>query len=602
MIKDLAEHVDDIKALEKANKLANRLLYNKPQGRRGREEGEAKPQLFRKAFVIRKPDPVHHDDKEYILLALLSTARDEEIRRMIFETDRGSSRSHANTIYVVYPRDDKSLSQIIEKAKELVACEEVEKQVEELYAGADKDTLDVVKKKINSYCWGADGVEGDLEKNIVEYLNTIAYPSYDSNKGMNTIGITTKSFSIDSIVASVERTLRQAQPKKIYDSMDFDTLSYLLQDIGVDLSNGKKVSDIVSYFYTNPRLPAVLPETIKRAIEDGLARMEIGIRRRDRIYYTKILSTGECPSMAETESIKIEDSDEVIPWMEALKEMLNSLTDKKETTPEGVKITRHVICIDSVKVPVSDALAKYPLEALRGKPVLRIVEIHPEGVEIQLDREEIDALPGEKLSIKVRLARVGSFSGSVRIDVDSGSLDKSNIVLSDTNQADEVIWSIEAPKILGTHRFKITATPQAGVAREKELRVNVKSMEMIEGVPSKGAKISTIKIAIEGGESLKPIGIARKYLDNQAIVSNAAIALILSDDRSSEIEFRVKNIGIKDVEIALAQIVLALRPSIRDIKGELVIAPRNREYIEFPDIAEGDKAVLEKMLRYQPYM
>ena len=192
MIKDLAEHVDDIKALEKANKLANRLLYNKPQGRRGREEGEAKPQLFRKAFVVRKPDPIPYDEREYILLAMLSTARDEEIRRMIFETDRGSSRSHANTIYVVYPRDDKSLSQIIEKAKELVACEEVEKQVEELYAGADKDTLDVVKKKINSYCGGADGVEGDLEKNIVEYLNTIAYPSYDSNKGMNTIEITTK--------------------------------------------------------------------------------------------------------------------------------------------------------------------------------------------------------------------------------------------------------------------------------------------------------------------------------------------------------------------------------------------------------------------------
>jgi hypothetical protein len=192
MIKDLAEHVDDIKALEKANKLANRLLYNEPHGRRGREEGEAKPQLFRRAFVVRKPDPIPYDEREYILLAMLSTARDEEIRRMIFETDRGSSRSHANTIYVVYPRDDKSLSQIIEKAKELVACEEVEKQVEELYAGADKDTLDMVKKKINSYCGGADGVEGDLEKNIVEYLNTIAYPSYDSNKGINTIETTTK--------------------------------------------------------------------------------------------------------------------------------------------------------------------------------------------------------------------------------------------------------------------------------------------------------------------------------------------------------------------------------------------------------------------------
>jgi hypothetical protein len=175
-------------------------------------------------------------------------------------------------------------------------------------------------------------------------------------------------------------------------------------------------------------------------------------------------------------------------------------------------------------------------------------------------------------------------------------------VLSDTKQTDEVIWSIEAPKILGTHRFKITATPQAGVAREKELRVNVKSREMVEGVPNKGAKISAIKIAVEGRESLKPIGIAKKYLDNQAIVSNASIALTLSDDRSSEIEFQVKNIDIKNVESTLAQIVLALRPLIRDIKGELVIAPRNREYIEFPDIAEGDKAVLEKLLRYQPYM
>jgi hypothetical protein len=93
MIKDLAEHVDDIKALEKANKLANRLLYNEPQGRRGREEGEAKPQLFRKAFVIRKPDPIPYNEREYILLAMLSIARDEEIRRMIFETDRGSGRA-----------------------------------------------------------------------------------------------------------------------------------------------------------------------------------------------------------------------------------------------------------------------------------------------------------------------------------------------------------------------------------------------------------------------------------------------------------------------------------------------------------------------------
>jgi len=190
-----ARTVDDHEALKKVEEYAWKLL-TKPyedvvlgSQRRSQRGGEtSSPFNASSSLVLAEPKLVDHESRDYILAAILSPVRESEVEKIIYETPSGGSRRYTNTVYLIYPRDSNSVSQMIGFAKHLIACDIVGDELDSTYE--DSEVREVMRKKLEKYCKGMEGVEGKLVINILTGLNLVAYPTFDENSHRNTFKLT----------------------------------------------------------------------------------------------------------------------------------------------------------------------------------------------------------------------------------------------------------------------------------------------------------------------------------------------------------------------------------------------------------------------------
>ena len=611
-----AKTVDDHEALKKIRDYAWKLL-SKPYEdvvsstrRRSLRRRAPSKSLFSASFskVLLEPKHVDHDAREYILLAILSPLKEDEIEKIIYETPSGGLRRYANTVYLIYPRDSNSLSQMLGFAKHLIACKIVDEELEAIYE--DSEIREVMRKKLEKYCKGMEGIEGKLVINILAGLNTVAYPCFDEQSHRNTFKVAEASMA-DTIIETAARALKNARPPKLYEELDFEQLEYMLSQVGIELAEGdttRSVSDIIDYFYSNPRLPMVGKDVIEEALIDGVKSLRIGIKKSNKVYFKKVYecrNVEKCvpPSIEEGETpYSLEPNDIILPWRMALQEQLERLKEtKEERTPDGIKRIRHAFYIDGSLVPISEALENFDLETLRYSPLVRVVELVKEGIDIKLDKYDITVAPREEVLVNILIERVGSFSGEVSLSASSGKLSYERISLGDENPSTVIQWRIKAPGEPGTYSYEVKATSSSGeILRTAMITIVVKPRKgvAVKGVPPRGIKLSLIEVEVKAF-NFKPIRIIDSKFGPQCEVEEAVLELEATfAGRNPKVSLRLNSVALEDVKSIFPVIAQRYSISVRHIRYRIKLRPRDKDYIVAPEFSENEARDLENYMTY----
>ncbi|MCE4628068.1 MAG: ATP-binding protein [Desulfurococcales archaeon] len=613
MVEMTARSIDDYDALREVRRIAEMLLTRSPQeivsGRRRAQRRTVKsPFDVAASRVLTEPEPVDHDSRRYILLAVLSPLKDGEIERLIYELPNGGRRRYANTVYLVFPRDTSRVLEMLGFAKQRIACEKVEEELDLHYT--DSEVREVMKSKLEKYCKGEDGVEGKLAVNVLQGLNTVAYPQYDEQAHRNTFGLA-PTLVADTLVESATRALKSVKPQKLYDDLDFEILDHLLSRIGVHLSEGdspKPVSDVIDYFYSNTRLPMATERAIEDALIDGVKKLMIGIRRGDKLFYKKVYecrSARDCkpPSVDEGEAPReVDPKDLVLPWRIALLEQAESLKGvREERIPGGLRRVWHAFYLDGELIPVDQALQQLDPDTLRYLPLVRITEIVEEGVDVKLDNYEITALPGEEVALTVLVERVGEYSGEIRLEATGGELNRRTLRIAGDSGSASVEWRIRAPEEPGTYSYELRVLGPSGEQLRSAtltLIVRPKGRERARGAPPRGAKISLIEVEVPK-LNLKPLGILRSKLGPWTIVENAELELEAEEnDARPRITICLNGVSLEDLERIFLAVVQRYNLLIKRLRYRIRLRPRTGNYIVAPELTEAEARELENYLTY----
>ena len=610
-----ARTVDDHEALKKVEEYAWKLL-TKPyedvvsgSRRRGQRRGAVgSPFNTGSSLVLAEPKPVDHDSRDYILVAVLSPIQESEIEKIIYETPSGGSRRYANTVYLIYPRDNNSVLQMLGFAKHLIACDIVGEELDSIYE--DSEVREVMRKKLEKYCKGMEGVEGKLVINILAGLNLVAYPSFDENSHRNTFRLTDASMA-DTIIETATRALKSTRPPKLYDELDFEQLEYMLSQVGINVSEGESerlVSDILDYFYSNPRLPMVREETIKDALIDGVRSLSIGVKRLGKIFFKKVYecrSRQDCnpPSIEEGEAPhSLEPSDSILPWRTALQEQLEGLKEVREERVAGeIRRIWYAFYIDGSLVPVAEALESLDLETLRYSPLVRITEFIEEGVDVKLNKYEITASPGEEVTITVLVERIGGFKGDLSLMATSGELSSNTLSIGDERPSATIDWRIKVPEEPGMYSYEVRVMNASGeVLKTSSVTIIVKprGREAVKGVPPKGTKLSLIEVEVSAF-NFKPLRIIDSKFGSECEVEEAVLELEAEiADRKPKVTLRLNGVALDDVKSIFPAIAQRYGISVRHMWYRIRLRPRNGEYIIASEFTENERREIENYMTY----
>ncbi|QGR19702.1 DUF499 domain-containing protein [Stygiolobus azoricus] len=618
MVEMTAKTIDDHEALKKVEEYGWRLLTTSYKdvvsgSRKHKQGGEAAETPFNtgSSMVLVEPKPVDHDSRDYILVAVLSPIQSSDIEKVIYETTNGELRRYANTVYIIYPRDSNSVLQMIRDAKHLIACDIVSEELDSMYK--DEDDREVMKKKLKRYCEGMEGVEGKLVRSILAGLNLVAYPSFDEKSHRNTYKFTNATMA-DTIIETATHALKSDNPPKLYDELDFSVLEYMLSQIGIELSEGnfaKTVSDIVDYFYSNPRLPMVREETIKQALIDGVKSLKIGVKRQDKIFFKKVYecrSRQDCnpPSIVEGEAPhSLEPSDLILPWRTALQEQLEGLGHvKEERVGGGIRRIWYAFYIDGSLVPVAEASKRPDLEVLHNSPLVRITEFIEEGVDVKLDNYEITALPGEEVTVTVLIERIGGFKGDLSLVATFGTLSSNALSISDESPSAKIDWRIKAPEEPGTYSYEVRVMNASGnVLKTSSLKIIVKpkGREAVKGVPPKDTKLSVIEVKVPVF-NFKPLRIIDTKFSSNCEVEEAVLELEAEiSGKKPRASLRLSSVSIDDVINIFPAIAQRYGIAVKSASYWIRLRPRNGDYIIAPEFTQEEAREIGDYMTYNVF-
>ncbi|MEM4708958.1 MAG: DUF499 domain-containing protein [Fervidicoccaceae archaeon] len=474
----------------------------------------------------------------------------------------------------------------------------------------DSEVREVMRKKLEKYCKEMEGVEGKLVMNILAGLNLVAYPSFDENSHRNTFKLTDASMA-DTIVETATRALKNTRPPKLYEELDFEQLEYMLSQAGINISEGdsaRLVSDIVDYFYSNPRLPMVREETIKNALIDGVKTPRIGVKRSGKIFFKKVYeckSRHDCnpPSMEEGEAPReLESSDLILPWRMALQEQLEGLRDvREERVAGGIRRIWYAFHINGNLVPVAKALDTMDLDSLRHSPLVRVTEFIEEGVDVKLDKHEITASPGEEVTITILVDRIGGFKGELSLSATSGELSSSKLSIDDERTSATINWRIKAPEEPGTYSYEVKALNTSGEILKTStvtIIVRPKGREAVKGVPPKGTKLSLIEVEVSGF-NFKPLRVIDSKFGSECEVEEAVLELEAEiAGRKPKVALRLNGVALDDVKSIFPAIAQRYGISMRHLWYRLRLRPRNGEYVLAPEFSENEARDVENYMTY----
>jgi len=499
------------------------------------------PQIYNStlARVIDRPEPPEIEDtREYILLASLVTLDESSIYKLLYQDSYGRMKIYKNTVTVTYPDSEESIIKLLEYARRWLACEKISKELDIHFP--DKDIKEIQAKKLRDY--KMNHVYKYILRNAVNAFNMIAYPTYDFERQMEWFETTRAKMATLSIIGLVEDTLSEKDIGKIARELSFDGLNFMLNSkLGINLTEGSHeipVSELINYFFTNPRLPFVKPETILECISEGVRNLNIGIRKGEEIYWKKIYSAEESLPMSDIGNVpsRIDETDLIIPWKLAAKQQIEKLLEL-----DG-KIIQELDHKKRVRIILKTDLGDYPIgkvakidnfeELLKEGILIKKEEIIREDVDISLSQEEIIVNPNEIIEIEVKVTPVGEVSGKVKMTVTEGSIEPIEGELPITAK-----WIIQAPSKPGLYEYdietyiekldkiigrKLTVT----VRREEEvIIISSGEAEKYVGFEVVGAEISNFTafdglVRFLGKQIIVEAGRANVSLENSSISLN----------------------------------------------------------------------------------
>jgi predicted AAA+ superfamily ATPase len=434
------------------------------QRRVRRREEELKPKIYMENLcVIATPDeqPILKGIQNYTLLVLLRKPSDEELSELIF-TEDGRTRTYRNTITVLYPSDENLVSRLLTEVKRYKAASKIIEELEQLYV--DETIREIQKKRADNYIRTK---YGEILRRSLSALDTVAFPKYDSEKKMDTVGVSKVSPS-RSIISQAELTLQDRSIAKIPPDykMTFDGLDFLLGErLGINLKEGDReisVNDLLGYFLTNPKLPIVTFDMLRPTLREGVRNLDIAVRsvKEGRIYWKKVYKGDEKPSGVEQgdEPTFIDQGDTIIPWRLAAREFAEGLLKKEGIfEEEGVKKrVWHVVLVEDTERRLSDLVkqARYE-DPLRTCPVIERVESIREEFDIILSPEYIRTMPSESAEASVSVEPIGVFKYNVTLKVDKGEIEPEK-----EKPPYSAKWKLTTPKSPGVYHFTLTASAE----------------------------------------------------------------------------------------------------------------------------------------------
>ena len=623
MVEARARSIDDERAMEKVFEYAKELLRSAPEelvrrrGPRPRRRREARG-IFNEELsqVMRYGEPVDIDTRSYVLLACLEPPSEDDLYDMIFRTGRGGDRRYANTVYVIFPESRSDLKAALYYAKILIAGEEVEENIDQMYGDQEELIRRIMKEKLRKYCYGLEGAQGKLYYAILSALKKLAYPRLDKERMRKIVEITPTSPS-DTIIETAVMTLKAIKPEKLREDLDFDTLDYLLGKIGVNISEGdtpRSVGEIIDYFYTNPALPMVPKEAVINALMDGVRNLKIGIKRGNTIYFKRVYefdlgetddrSRCEVPSVEEGEvPQRLEEDDMVYPWKLALKEQLGSLKPSEKREAEGIRRTWYEARIAGQFIPLEEAVKAYGLEVLKEAPIVKLTRLLREGVQLKLSTTELEGEPGQALEpVEIIVERIGAFSGKVRLEVKEGTLEPAELTINDEVPLGKSTWKLP-PLDVGSYSIPVKALSEDGrLLTEVALRVRIRTKaEYVKGVPPPGTLVREIKIDMSlGSPNLRPIHILESRLGEKVLISGKIkVQAEISEEKKPEVVLIVKDVSARMLKMWLVQVVQSYGLMVKGFDVSITAVPTKEEAIKFPELRSDEAKELCDVMYYR---
>lgn len=615
-VEERAKKIEDLPAIRRVLEYSKRLLRETSDGLMHKRARRAAAKVFdvELSDALRACEPIDLDTRKYVLLACMEVPENYEDRRakleeVVYRTSSGGTRRYANTIYVVFPSSRNRISCALDLAKKLMACEEVEKEglVDKLLIGKSIEEVEIakeiLKRKLEGY--KTDVLE-KLVLNILSVFDKIAHPHYDEKRLANVVKEVDVATTKDSIIEVAEDSLSKVG--KVKTEMDYDVLEYYLKEINVDISEGteaRTVKTIIDFFYSNPRLPAVPKEAILEGIRDGLRRLRVGVKSGGRVFFKRVYEQ-EAPQISDGEEVSaVDEDDEVLPWRRALEEQLRALK-RREFVEKGERMVEEYV----VRVAGRELLTEYivnnmdefDLEELRRAPIIRIVK--RVSMKIKLEKAIIEARPGEAISIRAQITRVGPYSGEVVLRPSIGSVNREKLVVDDAFTQEEITWIVgNAPMSPGHYKYSLEVVGPNGLTLDVgELTVIVIKTDREgwkEGLPPSGSKLREMEIASKDKMSIKPLNILKKKLSGSTIVSKADFnaSIKAEDDRS--LSLSIENFQIDDLLTFALAILQRYQLATTIISFNVNLKPLKREFFVMPELSDEEKKELgECKIRY----
>ena len=624
-IEDAAQRFKDAEAYKKILDVTEELLKEPPESRtkRGRMTEEIKVFDAEESKVSKECRPIDHDARKYIVYACLNldiTKKEEVLKEIIYRTANGGTRRYVNTVYVVYPKQKENLP--IEYAKKILACEEAKREgwleslVNEVKGVSQglEDVKRIYEDKIDSYC---ERVANNFYPSVISALSKLAYPVQKDAEG--TIEEIDMANKTSSIIFSVEQTLFREGLKKVMSDLDFDTLEYYLRDIGVDIkSSARKVSDIIDYFYSNPRLPAVSERTIKEAIAEGIRKLEIGLRCNNKVYYKRIMS---CEAEEQCLNAKVEgepitgkevaDDCEVLPYKEALMSQMSGLERREREEGEAKIVEDYYVIYENKFVSIKDvvtSLDRYnsdTLNALREAPLVKLSK--KIIIDVEPSEHELNVRPGKEVKHVLVIKRSGPFSGRLHTKADYGEVNPANFNVDESFTESPVIWTIKAPTEPGNYNYvlQLLTEDDRRVASAKLIVVVEPEgfgRELYEGVPPVGTQIELMRVIIEG-KDLKPIGLLKNKLEASVVVKDVKLELSAEtvQNKKSNVSLEMDDVSLDDALAILIRVFERFGLAKVTTKISLEISPNKDKSFKMPALTEEEQKVLSQhKIIYKP--
>jgi len=457
IVQDEARRVSEVEA---RNRLldAIRSLSQKPPPTTGKKKQEQQ-KLFSLVDVRDKPLPT--DEPKYSLIIAPRVLSQEDLRRLIFEDEGGRSRVYRNTVAVLYPSDGRRFNRLLELARELIACENVEEMLNEIYQ--DEDIRELQTRKLRQYMRDR---ETQLYQEIINAFDTIGYPIED-NKA-NTSPVRPEATSLARIA---EEALESPDVGKAYlTSLGYEVFEHLLKGISVDISEGNReltVKEILGYFYTHPRLPFVARDPVIQALVEGVRNLKIGIQRGGQIYWVRTYSPENVSTIIEGAPPRmLEDNDIVLPWRIAAERLLQQLKPVSEKRDGKVIRIRYVLLEGGREHDLSSLSAEDATKLLKTYPLVRKEEEITEGIEVTLRPSFVEEKPGSMIQVFVDITPVGKVDDVVKIKVSQGEIEPVQ-----GRPPFTAVWRLQLPDKPGTYEFEVSVEYRRPVSERLQVKV-----------------------------------------------------------------------------------------------------------------------------------